>query len=154
MNISFSLILAQLINVALLYAIFYFAIGRRLSKIVAERRALMKKLATIDKEYAAKMQEAENAKQEFLKKAHLEAQDHMKDAEHIAKLKAEDIIKNAHAQAIQILEGGRREIEKERKTMYGQLQDRILDISISLNKKIFGTAQVDEKYIKEELKKI
>lgn len=104
MNISLSLIIAQLINVALLFAIFYYTIGRRLSVIIEERRELMRKLATIDKEYAAKMQEAEDVKQAFLRKAHLEAQAHMKDARHIAKLKSEEIIKNAHDQALQILE--------------------------------------------------
>lgn len=103
-DISLSLIIAQLINVGLLFTIFYYAIGRRLSHIIEERRELMRKLATIDTEYAIKMQEAEEAKKGFLRQAHIDAQDHMRDVEHIARLKSEEIIKNAHDQAIQILE--------------------------------------------------
>lgn len=103
-NISLSLIIAQLINVGLLFVIFYYTIGRRLSTIIEERRTLMKKLATIDAEYTAMIERAEGSKKEILEEARKKAQQFMRDSEHIAKLRAEEIRTKAHDDAMQILE--------------------------------------------------
>ena len=62
----------------------------------------------------------------------------MKESEIIAREKANAIMNKAHSEAIAILDGEKRDIEKERLTMLAQMKDHIIDVSLKLNEKMFG----------------
>ena len=78
----------------------------------------------------------------------------MKESEIVAKAKAEAIMQKAHNDALAVLDGGRREIEKERKTMLAQMKDHIMDVTLRLNEKMFGKGQASKDFLEAELAKM
>ncbi len=90
----------------------------------------------------------------ILEAARKKAQDFMSDSEHIARLKAEKIRKKAHHDAMQILDSGKRDVEKERLSMLSEMKKKIIDVSLRINEKVFSGAQANEEFIEKELKEI
>lgn len=103
-----------------------------------ERRQQLEKLKKADEHYDEKMFLAEKKGKEIEENARKTSRNLMKESEILAKAQAKAIQEKAHAEALAILDGGRREIEKERKTMLTQMKSHIIDISFKLNEKMFG----------------
>lgn len=78
----------------------------------------------------------------------------MKESETITNEKAKTILKQAHSDAIAILEGGKREIEKERLSMLAQMKEHIVDVSLRLNEKMFGDGKTSREFLEKELEKM
>lgn len=153
-NIDFSLIIAQLINFLILFYLFKRYIAKHLNNVIEQRNATVEKVRLFETSYDKKIQDLELKESEMIAAARKKAQNLARDAENISHKKAEEIITAAHAQALQILEGGRREIEKERKTMYAQLKESVLSLTLRLVEKLFGTEKVNREYLEKELKEI
>ena len=78
----------------------------------------------------------------------------MKESEIISREKANTIIKHANRQALAILDGGKRELEKERLTMLAQMKEHIVDVSLRLNEKMFGPGKTNKEFLEAELAKM
>ena len=100
------------------------------------------------------MELAEREKQALLDAAKKSSEDLLEESRHIAKLKAEAILKEAHDNALAVLEGGKRELEKERISMLAQVKNHIVDVSLKLNKKMFDSPQVSRDFVEKEVKNI
>jgi len=112
-------------------------IGKKLAIQVELRREQLKKLQLAEEHYTEKMTLAEKEKQELLDQARSTSRDLMKESEILAQAKAEALMKEANYRVFAIIEGGKREVEKERKTMLAHMKSHILDISVRLNEKMF-----------------
>lgn len=104
---------------------------------ITEREEQLKKLERADEHYKEKMELAEKERKEMVENARKTSRDLMKESEIVAKAKADAIMQKANADALAVLDGGRREIEKERKTMLAQMKEHIIDVSLKLNEKMF-----------------
>lgn len=154
MNISISLIFAQIINIFLLFFVFKILLANRLNKTIIERRRLLKRLESVDAEYEKVMREAEEKKERFIKQAKKEAKILMQDAEILSKRKSQDILDKANFRVKMILEGGQKDLEKERKQMMEGLKDYIIETSILLNKKVFSRPNVSKEFLEKELESL
>ena len=74
---------------------------------------------------------------DMLKKARQTTSTLMRESEIIAREKAKTIIKTANTEVLAILNGEKREIEKERLTMLTHMKEHIIDVSLRLNEKMF-----------------
>lgn len=154
LQIDFYIVLAQLVNFWILYLVFRFFIAEKLYQKIDERKKQLEKLRQAEEHYEEKLRLAEETKQKMLQETRKTTAELMRESEAIAKQKAQDIINKAHFDALAILDGWRREIEKERKSMLAQMKVHIVDISLKVNKKMFWKQQVDRDFIEESMKGI
>ncbi|MCH8518475.1 ATP synthase F0 subunit B [Candidatus Gracilibacteria bacterium] len=154
LELHYGLLLAQLINFGILYYLFHRFIGRKLTAGIAKRQAELEKLRLAEEHYKEKMQLAEQEKQSLLLAAKKSSEALLEESRYIAKLKAEAILKEAHDNALAVLEGGKRELEKERISMLGQVKSHIVDMSLRLNKKMFDTPNTSKEFLEKEVEKL
>ena len=154
MQIDIFILLAQIINFGILLYVFQTFIAKKLNTRLEERRAQLKKLETAEDHYNQKMSLAKQQKEAMLAKARQTTSALMKESEVIAKEKAQKIIAKANLTTKAILDGARRETEKERLTMLAQLKEHIIDMSLRLNEKMFGKKTVNREFLEKELKNI
>ena len=148
------IVLAQLINFWILYYIFKVFVADKLSQKIKQREEQLAKLKTADEHYEQKMSLAKQQKEALLKEARQTTSTLMKESEVIAREKADVIMKKAHNDAIAILDGEKRDIEKERLTMLSQMKDHIIDVSLKLNEKMFGQWKTSREFLEREFSKI
>ncbi|NDK09267.1 hypothetical protein GW846_00620 [Candidatus Gracilibacteria bacterium] len=153
-DIDIYIVLAQIINFGILLAVFHYFIGKKLTQNIEQRKIQLEKLRTAEEHYEQKMSLARQHKQELLDGARKTTAELMRESEIIVDQKAKNIISIAHKQALSILEGGKREVEKERRSMLVQMKSHILDVSLKLNEKMFGKNEANREYISEEIKKM
>ena len=148
------IIIAQLINFWILYYLFKRFIATRLNTKIEERKAQLEKLKTADEHYEEKMQLAEKQRKKMLEEARKTSRNLMKESETLAKAQATAIMNDANAKAMSILDGGKRELEKERLSMLSQMKEHIVDVSLRLNEKMFGKNKTSKEFLEVELAKM
>ena len=153
-EIDIYILLAQVINFWLLLTIFHFAIGKKLNAKIQERRKQLEKLNTAEDHYAQKMSLAKQQKEEMIDQARQTTATLMRESEIISTEKAAKIIQQAHRDALAVLDGGKREIEKERLTMLSQMKEHIIDVSLRLNEKMFGPGKTNREFLEVEIAKM
>lgn len=119
-----------------------------------EREKQLEKLNTAQDHYEQKMSLAKQQKEALLDEARQTTSVLMKESEIIAHEKAQNIMKHANRQALAILDGGKRELEKERLTMLTHMKEHIIDVSLRLNEKMFGEAKVSRDFVEMEIAKM
>lgn len=154
LELNIFVVIAQLINFGILYGIFKFFIADKLNAKIEERKSQLEKLRKAEQHYEEKMTLAENQKQDMLKELRKTTKELMDESEYIAKRKAEDIIVKANASALAILDGGRRELEKERLSMLAAMKEKIVDISLKINEKMFTNEKASKDFVEKELKEL
>lgn len=137
LQIDIFIVLAQLINFGILYAIFKYTIAEKLTKKIADRQAWLEKLKRADEHYEQKMKLAEDQREEMMQEAKKTSRNLMRESEILANAKAQAIKKKAKAEVNALLDGGKRELEKERISMLSQVKSHIIDVSLKLNEKMF-----------------
>ena len=154
LELDIFIILAQLVNFWILYYIFKTFIADKLSAKLVEREAQLKKLATADEHYEEKMKLAEKQRDEMLDGARQTTSALMRESEIVAQAKADTIMQQAKEQALAVLDGGKRELEKERLSMLSQMKKHIIDVSLKLNEKMFGPGKTNKEFLEAELAKM
>ena len=119
-----------------------------------EREAQLQKLNTAEDHYEQKMSLAKQQKDEMIDAARQTTATLMRESEVISREKAETIIKHANRQAMAILDSGKRDLEKERRTMLTQMKDHIVDVSLKLNEKMFGPGKTNREFLEAEIAKM
>ena len=154
LELNYSIIIAQLINFGILYGIFKYFIADKLNARIAQRKQQLEKLRKAEEHYDEKMALAEENKKRMLEETRMTTSELMRESEAIAKQKASDIFAKANSDALAILEWGHREVEKERKSMLAQMKEHIVDVSLKLNEKMFGSEKMSKEFVEKELKEI
>jgi len=154
LQLDIFVILAQLINFGILYGIFKYTIADKLSAKISEREAQLEKLKRADEHYEQKMQLAETQRDEMMQEAKKTSRNLMRESEILANAKAKAIKTKAKAEALAILDGGKRELEKERLSMLSQVKKHIVDVSLRLNEKMFGPGKSNIEFIEAEFAKM
>lgn len=150
-NISLWVILAQLINFAVIFFLFKHFLGKKIVAWIMERRELIKSLK--DSKDAAKktLDEAEAEAKKTIEDAKLKASEIQNSALELSKKQSEAKLQEAEAKAKNILDWALRDIEKERLGMVESLKDKLLDISLKINAKILNNEESNKEFIKKEI---
>jgi len=154
LQIDIFIVLAQLINFGIMYYIFKTYVAESLCEKMRQRAEQLEKLNKAEDHYKEKMQLAESQRQEMLAKAQKTSRDLMKESEIVARAKADAIKQKAKSEALAILDGGKRELEKERISMLKQMKDHIVDVSMKLNEKMFGPGKTNKEFLEAEFAKM
>ena len=153
-NIDLGIIIAQIINLSILFYMFKRFIADRLNVMIKDRRALIKKLDEADALYEERLAAAKSEEESILSGARADANDIMISAKELADQKARIIMQKAKSDVNAIMEWGRREIEKERLTMLQNMKWKIIDLSLKLNEKIFDDEKASKDFMEKEMKQI
>lgn len=150
-NISLWVILAQLVNFAVIFFLFKYFLGKKIVAWIMERRELIKSLKD-SKDVAKKtLDEAEAQAKKTIEDAKLKASEIQNSALELSKKQSEAKLQEAEAKAKNILDGALRDIEKERLGMVESLKDKLLDISLKVNAKILHNEESNKEFIKNEI---
>lgn len=153
-DIDLTVFFAQIINFSILFLIFKKFIADHLNDAIIERRKFLEKLEWADSYYKEKILEADNEKQDILKKAKDDARGIINQSENIATIKAEEIIQKANTRVLAIIDSGKREVEKERLTMLEKMKQNAVDLSIKLNQKLFDQSCSTNSFVEKQIEKI
>ena len=134
-----------------MYYIFKSFIADKLNAKIWEREKQLEKLKTAQEHYEQKMSLAAQQKDEMIEEARKTTATLMRESEVISHEKAQKIIKKANKEALSILDGGKREVEKERLTMLSHMKEHIVDVSLKLNEKMFGPGKTNKEFLEREI---
>jgi len=77
-----------------------------------------------------------------------------KNADDLAKKDTAKKIKDAEEKAQGIMDSAKRDIEKERLGMINGMKEKVLDLSLKINSKVFGNKDNNKEFISKEVNSI
>lgn len=122
--------------------------------MIESRNATVEKVQNFETYYEKRIQELKEKELSMQQEAKKQANDLLIQAESISQKKAQDILEKANQEVKMILEGWKRQIEKEKFQMIEDSRAYILWLAFKINQKLLWTKGVSEQLIEEELKKM
>lgn len=150
-NLSLWVIFAQIINFWLLFFLFKHFLWEKIVKAITDRRKQIENLDNSEELVKAKMEEAEKEAKEVLEKARKEALEMQQKADDLVKKNTEIKLAEADKKAEAIVEAANRTIEKERGSMIEEMKDKVLDLSLKINSKVFDKKDANKDFIQKEI---
>lgn len=127
-HIDIGLMLAQLINFALVFAVLYFFALKPLMKIMSERTHTIEKGLEDAKSSAAALSSAQQEAQAILAKTRAEAQELFQRARLDADEKKNAIISQAKAEVAQVVTQGKNQLAQEKLVMLEQAKAEVVNL--------------------------
>jgi F-type H+-transporting ATPase subunit b len=151
-DLNIAIIIAQLINFWLLFFIFYHFLGKKIIETIEERRIKLKNLDSSDDVVREKMEAAEAEVQEIINEWKSKALEIQQNAEEISKKNTKHQIEEAETKAKWIVEAAKRDLEKERLSMLEVMREKVLNLSLKINSKVFDNNDINKEFINKEVK--
>ncbi len=145
------IIIAQLVNFWILFWIFKHFLGDKLAAAISTRREQVASFDNTEKELAEKIEAAESESKKILDDAWNQANNITTDATELAKKSKEKIIADAQMEADSKKNNALADIEKERLSMVNEMKDKVVDLSLKLNEKIFKDEKANKDFMQKEL---
>jgi len=153
-DLNIYVILAQLINFWLLFFIFYYFLWNTIIKTIEERRVRLDNLDNSDDVVREKIEAAETEAKWIVDESRNKALEMQKNADEISKKDTLKKIKDAEEKAQWIMDSARRDVEKERLGMLNVMKDKVLDLSLKINSKVFDKKDNNKEFISKEVNSI
>lgn len=150
-NLSIGVIIAQIINFWILFFIFYYFLGAKLVAIIAERKEKLEALEWSDDKIKQKLEEAEKQVEEIISNAKRDALEIQKNANELSKRDTAKKLEDAQQKAKSILDVALKDIEKERLSMTEAMKDKVLNLSLKINEKVFWDENSNKNFVEKEL---
>jgi len=151
LGIDWKILVAQIINFAILVFVFKLFLYKPILKILDARRLRLEEDKKKSENLSHEVDEIKRKEEEILTNARTESQKIIKNAEVSASKVKEDIVKNAHTEATQIVKKGEREVkESSEKAKEGVLKEVGSLVALAIERTIGDV--IDEK-AKEKLQK-
>lgn len=153
-DLNISIILAQFINFWIIFFIFYYFLGKTIVKTIEERRKKIENLDNSDDIVKEKMDKAEAEAKALIEEARIKASQIQNDASEISKKDTARKIKEAEEKAKAIIDSATRDIEKEKLWMIDSMKQKVLDLSLKINSKVFDNKDNNKEFITKEANSI
>lgn len=153
-ELSISVIIAQIINFSLLFFLFYYLLGKKIVAIIEERRMQLAALDNSDSVVKEKIEAAEKEAKDIIEASRKEALSIQQNAEELSKNDTKQKLEQAESKAQSIVEAANRDIEKQRLSMLDMMRDKVLDLSLKINSKVFETKDSNKEFITKEVNSI
>ena len=153
-DLNVAVILAQFINFWILFFIFYHFLGKTIVKTIEDRRKQLESLDNSDDVVREKLDAAELEAKEIIDEARKNASDMQKNADEISKKDTAQKLKMAEEKAESIVASANRDIEKERLGMLTAMKEKVLDLSLKINSKVFDNKDNNKDFISKEVNSI
>lgn len=153
-DLNLAVIIAQLINFWIVFFIFYHFLGKTIVKTIDERRTQIKNLDNSDDLVREKIEQAEKEANKLLDEARSKALEIQKNADDLSKKDTAKKLKDAEDKAQGIMDSARRDVEKERLGMLNVMREKVLDLSLKINSKVFKNKDNNKDFISKEVNSI
>ncbi|MEI7777477.1 MAG: F0F1 ATP synthase subunit B [bacterium] len=135
LGIDWKLLLAQVVNFAILAYILQRFVFKPILAALNERQNKIKENIQLGEEIKKKLTEAEEAKAEVLKQARLDGEKIIKEAEKNASKLKEEKLQETRIESLTLISQGRAQIEKDRTTLRAELKKETGElISLAIEK--------------------
>lgn len=152
--LSVWLLLAQLINFLVLFLLFKKFLWDKITKEILDRREMLNRVSNMEEESKKKLLEAEKEADKMLKDAKVEALEIVDTAKSIADKKSNEILEKAQDEAKATLDKSLRDFEKEKSAMMGALKEKVLNVALKVNEKLFWEKANNKDYIEKNIDEI
>lgn len=149
-DISIWNILASLVNFWIVFFVFKYFLWEKIVSAIEERRKNLKSYEDAENTVKEKLDEAQKEVDSMLEKARNKAIEIEQRAEELSKQNANKIIERAEQEADYLLDSAKTQIDKERLDMENSMKDKILDLSLKLNWKIFNKEVANKDFMDKE----
>lgn len=149
-HLSIWAVLASLINFWIVFFVFKYFLGEIIVSIIEERRGNVKALEEAQDIAKSKLEEAQKEVDSIIEEARKKASEIQSYAEELAKQNSNAIIERSEKEAAFLLDNARSQIEKEKLDMENNMKDKILDLSLKLNSKIFNKEAANKDFMEKE----
>lgn len=153
-DLNISVILAQLINFWIVFFIFYHFLGKNIVKTILERRKQLESLENSDDLVKEKIEAAEKEAKMILDDSRAKALELQKNADDLSRKDTAQKLKDAEEKAKGIIDSARRDLEKERLSMLEMMKEKVLDLSLKINSKVFDNKDNNKDFISKEVNSI
>lgn len=153
-DLNLSVVIAQIINFWIVFFIFYHFLWDKIVKIIEERRVQLTNLDNSDAVVREKIEAAEKEAGEIVDSSRTQALEIQNNAEELSKKNTKQKVDEADAKATAIVEAANRDLEKERLGMIGEMKDKILNLSLKINSKVFDNKSTNKDFIEKEVNSI
>ncbi len=153
-NLNFWIIIAQIINFTIIFFIFKYFLWDKIVAIIEKRREQLANLDNSDAVVADKLSKAEEEAKKIIDEARSKAHSIESTSEELAKKEYVKKMEEAEKKAKNIEDSALRDIEKQKTEMLTSLKDKVLDISLKLNSKLFEDSSKNKDFMQKELNSI
>lgn len=153
-DLNVSIIIAQIINFWIVFFIFYHFLWKTIVKTIEDRRNKMENLDKSDEVVKSILEAANKEAEMILRNSRKEAQEIQENAEVISKKATAQKLEEAERKAQSILEWAQRDIEKEKLWMIDSMKQKVLDLSLKINSKVFDNKDSNKEFITKEVNSI
>jgi len=155
LGIDWKVLLAQIVNFAILLFVLKKFAYRPLLKILNERREKIDEAIRRSRSVDEKMAEIEALKERILAAARAESEEILKKAEEAARKIQEEMLRDAHYKSEKLLQEAEKKIQAEREKIFQEVKKDIAGVVALAVEKSVGDLvgrETQEKMIKEALK--
>ena len=132
------LLVAQAVNFILLLVILQKIGYKPILKMLNDRTEKIEKSLKQAKKIEEELQNTEETKIAEIKKAKIEAQEIIKEANELAEKKSQEMIERTKNKTQEIVASAKQEIQAEKESSINEAKKEIADISVQIAKKIIG----------------
>lgn len=150
-NLNLSVIVAQIINFLILFFLFKHFLWEKIVKAIEDRRAKLEALENSDELAKEKISDAEAEAKKIKDEARKAAQELQQKNDELIKRNTEIKLSEADKKAQAIIDSAIRDIEKERWSMLEEIKNKVIDLSLKINWKIFWDASKNKEFIEKEV---
>lgn len=150
-DISFWVILAQIINFWIIVFVFYYFLWNKIIKLIEDRRQKILDLKQADDIKRQKLNDAEKEANKILDETKKKVNEMQKNNEILLEKQMNEKMKEAELKADFIIDSAKKDMEKEREIMLRWIKKKIVDTSLMINWKFFDEPSKNKEFIKKEV---
>jgi len=151
-HIDWKIIIAQMINFGIVFAVLYVYALKPLSKLMKEREDKIVKGLEDAKSNANILGKTEKEYADALTKARNEANIIFQDGKKEAEVKKSQMLEEARTEVTRMIENGKKTLEAEKSKMVQDAKKEIVSVAMLATEKLVGSLahkSIDEKVVKE-----
>jgi F-type H+-transporting ATPase subunit b len=150
-HIDWKLMVAQIVNFGIVFAVLFWFVIRPLSKTLKDRKIIIEQGLSDAEKNAVLLKEAETAHDEEVSKGRAEAHELILEMKKTAEEKRIELVNQAEKEVNKMIEDGRRSIKQEKDQMMEHLEKDIATLVISATEKIIGEHTIKQDVIQKTI---
>lgn len=143
-HIDWKLIVAQIVNFAIVFFVLYRFAIKPLGKMMDERKETLEQGLGDAKRHKELVEEAQNLYNEELSKARIDAQALVKEMKDAVAEEKDTMLKQAEEEVAVILESGRKQLSDEKKHMIEEVEKEIAQLVVLATEKVLHTVTTNK----------
>ncbi len=156
-HLDIKLIIAQLVNFAIVAVVLWYFALKPLIKVMQERTKTIEKSLNDAKKIEDRLVKTEAEKRQILEATRKEAANILEEANKKAEDNRKESVSKAKEEIEKLVEKGKYQLVADREKMLSDVKAQVADLVVDATKKVLGealTKDVDKKVVEDAIKKI